>query len=137
MEKKYGKEESKKRIYATTDKSKGALKTLAEKEGYETFVVPDDIGGRFSVLTAVGLLPIAVSGISIDEIMKGAKLAEKELSEESLEKNISYQYAVIRNILQAKGNEVELLVTYEPSMVYFSEWWKPVSYTHLTLPTKA
>ena len=124
MEKKYGKEESKKRIYATTDKNKGALKTLAEKEGYETFVVPDDIGGRFSVLTAVGLLPIAVSGISIDEIMKGAKLAEKELSEESLEKNISYQYAVIRNILQAKGNEVELLVTYEPSMVYFSEWWK-------------
>lgn len=124
MEKKYGKEESKKRIYATTDKNKGALKTLAEKEGYETFVVPDDIGGRFSVLTAVGLLPIAVSGISIDEIMKGAKLAEKELSEESLEQNISYQYAVIRNILQAKGNEVELLVTYEPSMVYFSEWWK-------------
>lgn len=124
LEKKYGKEEAKSRIYATTDKARGALKTLADNEGYETFGVPDDVGGRFTVLTAVGLLPISVSGIDIDKMMEGAKLAQDELATDDLSKNISYQYAVMRNILQQKGKLIELLVTYEPSMVYFNEWWK-------------
>lgn len=124
LEEKYGKEEAKSRIYATTDRNRGALKTLADEEGYETFVVPDDVGGRFTVLTAVGLLPIAVSGIDIDKMMAGAKLAQDELSTNDLSKNIAYQYAVMRNILQQKGKLIELLVTYEPSMVYFNEWWK-------------
>lgn len=124
LEEKYGKEEAKARIYATTDKAKGALKTLADSEGYETFVVPDDVGGRFTVLTAVGLLPIAVSGINIDKMMEGAKLAQQQLSSANIEENIAYQYAVMRNILQQKGKLIEILVSYEPSMVYFNEWWK-------------
>ena len=124
LEEKYGKEGARERIYATTDKARGALKSLADDEGYETFVVPDDVGGRFTVLTAVGLLPIAVSGVDIDKIMAGAKLAQDELSIPDLSKNIAYQYAVMRNILQQKGKLIEILVSYEPSMVYFNEWWK-------------
>ncbi|WP_245174673.1 glucose-6-phosphate isomerase [Gemella sp. WT2a] len=124
LEEKYGKEAAKSRIYATTDRARGALKTLADSEGYETFVVPDDVGGRFTVLTAVGLLPIAVSGVNIDKMMEGAKLAQDQLSSDDLSTNIAYQYAVMRNILQQKGKLIELLVTYEPSMVYFNEWWK-------------
>lgn len=124
LEDKYGKENAKNRIYATTDKEKGALKTAADKEGYETFVIPDDVGGRFSVLTAVGLLPIAASGISIDDMMKGAESAMKELDEPGLSKNPAYQYAVVRNILYNKGKTVEMLINYEPHLQYFSEWWK-------------
>ncbi|MRG85203.1 glucose-6-phosphate isomerase [Salinibacillus xinjiangensis] len=124
LEDKYGKEEAKQRIFATTDKEKGALKTLATDEGYETFVIPDDVGGRFSVLTAVGLLPIAVTGVDIDEMMKGAQLATQELNENNVSSNIAYQYAAIRNILYQKGKSVELLINYEPSLQYFSEWWK-------------
>ena len=124
LEEKYGKEGAKERIFATTDRARGALKSLADDEGYETFVVPDDIGGRFTVLTAVGLLPIAVSGVDIDKMMAGAKLAQDELSTPDLSKNIAYQYAVMRNILQQKGKLIEILVSYEPSMVYFNEWWK-------------
>jgi glucose-6-phosphate isomerase len=124
MEKKYGKEEAAKRIYATTDKEKGALKKLADGEGYETFVVPDDIGGRFSVLTAVGLLPIAVSGIDIDEVMRGALEANKKYNDENLSNNEAYQYAVVRNILYNKGKKIEIMVNYEPSLHYFTEWWK-------------
>lgn len=124
LEEKYGKEEAKSRIYATTDRARGALKSLADNEGYETFVVPDNVGGRFTVLTAVGLLPIAASGINIDKMMEGAKLAQDELSTSDISKNISYQYAVMRNILQQKGKLIEILVSYEPSMVYFNEWWK-------------
>ena len=124
LEEKYGKEGAKERIFATTDKARGALKSLADDEGYETFVVPDDIGGRFTVLTAVGLLPIAVSGIDIDKMMAGAKLAQDELSSPDLSTNIAYQYAVMRNVLQQKGKLIEILVSYEPSMVYFNEWWK-------------
>lgn len=124
LEEKYGKEEAKSRIYATTDRAKGALKTLADSEGYETFVVPDDVGGRFTVLTAVGLLPIAVSGINIDKMMEGARLAQEQLANPELSENIAYQYAVMRNILQQKGKLIEILVSYEPSMVYFNEWWK-------------
>ncbi len=104
MDERYGKDEARKRIYVTTDREKGALKTIAQKENYETFIIPDDIGGRYSVLTAVGLLPIAVSGISIDEMMKGAQLAAKELISPSLSDNPSYQYAAIRNILYKKVN---------------------------------
>lgn len=124
LEKKYGKEEAKKRIYATTDKAKGALKTLADAEGYETFVVPDDVGGRFSVLTAVGLLPIAAAGIDIDEIMKGAADAREEYANPSLKENDAYKYAAVRNALYNKGKEIEILVNYEPALVYFNEWWK-------------
>ncbi|HLR67861.1 glucose-6-phosphate isomerase [Virgibacillus alimentarius] len=124
IEKKYGKEEAKKRIYATTDKRKGALKTVADKEGYETFVIPDDVGGRFSVLTAVGLLPIAVSGIKIDDMMHGAKEAMVDLAEPSLDKNPAYQYAACRNILYNKGKTIEMLINYEPHLHYFAEWWK-------------
>ncbi|MGX7087987.1 glucose-6-phosphate isomerase [Gemelliphila palaticanis] len=124
LEEKYGKEEAKSRIYATTDRARGALKTLADSEGYETFVVPDDVGGRFTVLTAVGLLPIAVSGINIDKMMEGARLAQEQLATPELSENIAYQYAVMRNILQQKGKLIEILVSYEPSMVYFNEWWK-------------
>ncbi|AME09227.1 MULTISPECIES: glucose-6-phosphate isomerase [Gemella] len=124
LEEKYGKAGAKERIFATTDRRRGALKSLADDEGYETFVVPDDVGGRFTVLTAVGLLPIAVSGIDIDKIMSGAKLAQNELATADLSKNIAYQYAVMRNILQQKGKLIEILVSYEPSMVYFNEWWK-------------
>ena len=110
--------------FATTDKSKGALKQLADNEGYETFVVPDDVGGRYSVLTAVGLLPIATAGINIESIMIGAAKARDELSSEDLEQNIAYQYATIRNILYSKGYTTEMLINYEPSMQYFNEWWK-------------
>jgi len=120
---KYGNEEAKNRIYATTDKARGALKTFADKEGYETFVIPDDVGGRFSVLTAVGLLPIAAAGIDIDEMMKGAQDAREEYKKPYAE-NICYQYAALRNILNRKGKTVELMVNYEPCLIYFSEWWK-------------
>lgn len=124
MEKKYGKEEAAKRIYATTDKAKGALKNLATEEGYETFVVPDDVGGRFSVLTAVGLLPIAVSGADIDKLMEGAASGRKAALEADFEKNGAMQYAAVRNILLRKGKTVEVLANYEPSLHYVSEWWK-------------
>jgi glucose-6-phosphate isomerase len=124
LEKKYGKEESRKRIYATTDKARGALKDLATAEGYESFVIPDDVGGRYSVLTAVGLLPIATAGIDIDEMMQGAADAEKEYSEPELANNQCYQYAAVRNALYRKGKAIEILVNYEPSLHYVSEWWK-------------
>lgn len=123
MEKKYGKEGARARIFATTDKSRGALKKLADEEGYESFVIPDDVGGRFSVLTPVGLLPIAVAGIDIEELMLGAQDAAKEFSKEFKE-NDCYKYAAIRNILNRKGKDVELLVNYEPRLHYISEWWK-------------
>lgn len=122
--KKYGKEEAKARIYATTDKNKGALRTLADEEGYETFAIPDDVGGRFSVLTAVGLLPIAVSGIDIDSLMEGAKDARAEYLTEKGEENQALVYALLRNILLKKGKEIELLVNYEPQLHYVSEWFK-------------
>ncbi len=124
LEKKYGKDEAKKRIYATTDKAKGALKNLADTEGYETFVVPDDVGGRYSVLTAVGLLPIAVCGADIDKLMEGAKDAMELYANDNLEENDCYMYAAVRNILYRKGKTVEMLVNYEPELQYFIEWWK-------------
>ena len=124
LEKKYGVEEARKRIYATTDKAKGALKTLADAEGYESFAVPDDIGGRFSVLTAVGLLPIAAAGIDIDEMMKGAADAREVYSKPSLKENEAYKYAAVRNALYNKGKVIEVLVNYEPSLHFFNEWWK-------------
>ena len=124
LEKKYGKEEAKKRIFATTDKARGALKNLADKEGYETFVVPDDVGGRFSVLTAVGLLPIAVCGADIDKLMQGAKDAKDLYSSENLEENDCYKYAAIRNLFYKNGKTVEMLVNYEPELQYLIEWWK-------------
>lgn len=124
LENKYGKEGARGRIYATTDKAKGALKTLADTEGYETFVVPDDVGGRYSVLTAVGLLPIAAAGIDIDEMMKGAADARKEYSEKDVAKNECYQYAAVRNALYNKGKNVEMMVNFEPALHYFGEWWK-------------
>ncbi len=122
--KKYGKEEAVKRIYSTTDRAKGAAKHEADVEGYETFVIPDDIGGRFTVLTAVGLLPIAVSGADIDAMMEGARDAQEAYSNPDLKENGAYQYAAIRNLLYRKGKVTELLINYEPSMQYFSEWWK-------------
>lgn len=124
LEDKYGVDEAKQRIYATTDKEKGALKKLATEEGYESFVIPDDVGGRYSVLTAVGLLPIAASGLSIDDIMDGAKKASEDLADESLDRNPAYQYAVARNCLYNKGKTIEMLVNYEPQLQYVSEWWK-------------
>ena len=124
MEKKYGKEGAAKRIYATTDKAKGSLKNLATEEGYETFVVPDDVGGRFSVLTAVGLLPIAVSGADIDKLMEGAASGRKSALELPFEENDAMKYAACRNILLRKGKAVEILCNYEPSAHYVSEWWK-------------
>ncbi|NRT90147.1 glucose-6-phosphate isomerase [Clostridium beijerinckii] len=124
LEKKYGVEEARKRIYATTDKARGALKTLADSEGYETFVVPDDVGGRFTVLTAVGLLPIAAAGIDIDEMMKGAADARTAYSVPSIKENDAYKYAAARNALYNKGASIEVLVNYEPSLHYFNEWWK-------------
>lgn len=123
LEKKYGKEQAKSRIFATTDAKKGALKKLATDEGYETFVVPDDIGGRFSVLTAVGLLPIAASGIDIDQLMKGAADAREEFKK-PFKENECYKYAAVRNILLRKGKSIELLVNYEPALHYIAEWWK-------------
>ncbi|MCI9423028.1 glucose-6-phosphate isomerase [Sporofaciens musculi] len=124
LEKKYGKDGAAKRIYATTDKARGALKNLATEEGYETFVVPDDVGGRFSVLTAVGLLPIAVSGADIDKLMEGAADAREHALNDSYEENDAVTYAAIRNILLRKGKAVEILANYEPSLHYVSEWWK-------------
>ena len=124
LEKKYGKEEAAKRIYATTDKARGALKNLATEEGYESFVVPDDVGGRFSVLTAVGLLPIAVSGADIEKLMEGAAAGRELALNKPFEDNDALQYAAIRNILHRKGKSVEVLANYEPSLHYVSEWWK-------------
>lgn len=124
LEKKYGKEGAAARIYATTDKEKGALKNLATEEGYETFVVPDDVGGRFSVLTAVGLLPIAVSGAEIDKLMEGAAEGRKLALEQTFGENDALQYAAVRNILLRKGKSVEVLADYEPSLHYVAEWWK-------------
>lgn len=121
---KYGKEEAGRRIYATTDRAKGALKNLANEEGYESFVVPDDVGGRFSVLTAVGLLPIAVSGADIDKLMEGAASGRKKALEAPYEENGALLYAAIRNILHRKGKQVEIVANYEPSLHYVSEWWK-------------
>ncbi len=124
MEKKYGKEECKTRIIATTDKARGTLKELATKEGYETFVIPDDIGGRYSVTTAVGLLPLAIMGIDVKELMAGFKQAFEDLADADLNKNTAYQYAVARRILQNQGKDAEMLVTYEPQMTMVGEWWK-------------
>ena len=124
LENKYGVKEARKRIYVTTDKEKGALKELAKQEEYETFVIPDNVGGRYSVLTAVGLLPIATAGIDIDKLMQGAKFAEEKYSDKSLKYNECYKYAVIRNILYEKEKNIEILVTYEPKMHYMIEWWK-------------
>ena len=122
--KKYGEEAAKERIYATTDRARGALKTEADAEGYETFVIPDDVGGRFSVLTPVGLLPIAVSGANIDDLMQGAADARTAYSNPDLKVNEAYQYAALRNILYRKGYTTEILENYEPTLTYFSEWWK-------------
>lgn len=124
LEKKYGKEEAAKRIYATTDKARGSLKNLANAEGYESFVVPDDVGGRFSVLTAVGLLPIAVSGADIDQLMQGAASARERALSASFEENDALKYAAVRNVLLKKGKNIEILANYEPSVHYVSEWWK-------------
>lgn len=124
LENKYGIDEARSRIYATTDKAKGALKTLAENEGYEQFVVPDNVGGRYSVLTAVGLLPIAVAGIDIDKLMLGAKTAQDRYDDPNVKYNECYKYAVVRNILYKLYKNTEILVNYEPKMHYFTEWWK-------------
>ena len=124
MEKKYGKEEAAKRIYATTDKARGSLKSLATEEGYETFVVPDDVGGRFSVLTAVGLLPIAVSGADIDKLMEGAAAGRELALNSAFEDNDALKYAALRNIMLRKGKAIEILSNYEPAVHYVSEWWK-------------
>lgn len=125
--KKYGQEEANKRIYATTDKVKGAVKVEADANNWETFVVPDNVGGRFSVLTAVGLLPIAASGADITALMEGANAARKELSSDKLSENIAYQYAAVRNVLYRKGYVTEILANYEPSLQYFGEWWKQLA----------
>ena len=124
LERKYGKEEAARRIYATTDKARGALKHLADEEGYETFVVPDDVGGRFSVLTAVGLLPIAASGADIDQLMQGAASGRELALNSPFAENDAMLYAAVRNILHRKGKSVEILANYEPSLHYVSEWWK-------------
>ena len=124
LENKYGIEEARSRIYVTTDKERGALKTLADNEGYEQFVIPDNIGGRYSVLTAVGLLPIATAGIDIDKLMLGAQNAQQRYNDPDLKYNECYQYAVIRNILYKLYKNTEILVNYEPKMHYFTEWWK-------------
>ncbi len=124
MENKYSLKEARSRIYVTTDANKGALKELAKKEKYTTFVIPDNVGGRYSVLTAVGLLPIAVAGININELMEGARIAQDRYSDDNLKYNECYKYAVIRNILYEKEKNTEILVSYEPKMHYFIEWWK-------------
>ncbi|MCR6095302.1 glucose-6-phosphate isomerase [Salipaludibacillus agaradhaerens] len=124
VEKKYGVEEARKRIYATTDKAKGALKKLAMEEGYESFIIPDDVGGRFSIFTAVGLLPIAAAGLNIETMMKGAAEAREDFSTPDLAKNAAYQYAAVRNALYNKGKTIELMVNYEPALHFTSEWWK-------------
>ncbi|WP_307975806.1 glucose-6-phosphate isomerase [uncultured Streptococcus sp.] len=125
--KKYGQEEANKRIYATTDKVKGAVKVEADANGWETFVVPDNVGGRFSVLTPVGLLPIAASGADITKLMEGANAARKELTSDKISENIAYQYAAVRNVLYRKGYVTEILANYEPSLQYFGEWWKQLA----------
>lgn len=125
--KKYGQEEANKRIYATTDKVKGAVKVEADANNWETFVVPDNVGGRFSVLTAVGLLPIAASGADITALMEGANAARKDLSSDKISENIAYQYAAVRNVLYRKGYITEILANYEPSLQYFGEWWKQLA----------
>ena len=124
IEKKYGKEGAAKRIYSTTDKARGALKTLSDEEGYECFVIPDDVGGRFSVLTAVGLLPIAVSGADIDKLMEGAAHFRETCLNKDYAENPALLYAAVRNILYRKGKSVEILANYEPSLHFISEWWK-------------
>ena len=124
LENKYSLKEARERIYVTTDKKIGALKELAKKEKYTTFVIPDNVGGRYSVLTAVGLLPIATAGINIDELMAGARFAQDRYSDENLKYNECYKYAVLRNMLYEKEKNIELLITYEPKMHYFTEWWK-------------
>ena len=124
LEKKYGKEGAKERIFCTTDKAKGTLKELADKEGYETFVVPDNVGGRYSVLTAVGLLPIAVSGADIDALMAGAKAAQDAFTDPDINNNDCYKYAAIRNLLYRKGKAIEILVSYEPAFTLMNEWFK-------------
>ena len=124
LEEKYGKEEALKRTYVTTDKAKGALKTVADEEGMETFVIPDDVGGRYSVLTAVGLLPIAASGLDIEAMMQGAGAAREDFGKSELSENAAYQYAAVRNVLYNKGKTVEMLINYEPALQYFAEWWK-------------
>lgn len=124
LENKYGVKEARKRIYVTTDAEKGALKQLAQEEGYETFVIPNNIGGRYSVLTAVGLLPIGAAGIDIDKLMEGAKFAWEKYSDKNLKYNDCYKYAVLRNIFYREDKNIELLVTYEPKLHYFIEWWK-------------
>lgn len=124
LEDKYGKKESNERVYVTTDAKKGALKRLAEQEGYETFVIPDNVGGRYSVLTAVGLLPIAVAGFDIDGLMKGAGDCLRDAREKKGRENLCLTYAAIRNVLYNKGKNVEILVSYEPSLSYLSEWYK-------------
>ncbi len=124
LEEKYGKDGARERIFVTTDKSRGTLKEFSDASGYETFVVPDNVGGRYSVLTACGLLPIAVAGINIDEIMNGAARAAKELSVCDVDKNDAYRYAVIRNILYKRGKSTEIMACYEPSFQYMNEWWK-------------
>ncbi len=124
LETKYGVEEARKRIYVTTDKARGALKTLANEEKYETFIIPDNVGGRFSVLTAVGLLPIATAGIDIDKLMKGAKNAQDKYADPDLKYNDCYKYAVARNLLYNSGKTIEILANYEPKLHYFTEWWK-------------
>ena len=124
LENKYGIDEARSRIYVTTDKEKGALKKLSEEEGYETFIIPDNVGGRFSVLTPVGLLPIAVAGIDIEKLMKGAKLAQDNFNDENLKYNECYQYAVIRNVLYKEGKTTEVFANYEPKMHYMTEWLK-------------
>ena len=124
LENKYGIDEARSRIYVTTDKEKGALKTLADNEGYEKFVIPDNVGGRYSVLTAVGLLPIATAGIDIDKLMQGAQNAQERYDDPNLKYNECYKYAVTRNILYKLYKNTEILVNYEPKMHYFTEWWK-------------
>ena len=124
MENKYSLKEARKRIYVTTDANKGALKELAEKEKYTTFIIPDNVGGRYSVLTPVGLLPIATAGVDIDELMEGARIAQDRYADKNLKYNECYKYAVLRNLLYGKEKYIELLVTYEPKMHYFIEWWK-------------
>ncbi len=124
LENKYGIEEARSRIYVTTDKKRGALKTLADNEGYEKFVIPDNVGGRYSVLTAVGLLPIATAGIDIEKLMRGAKIAQDKYSDSNIKYNDCYKYAVTRNLLYKLYKNTEILVNYEPKMHYFTEWWK-------------
>lgn len=124
LEEKYGKEGAKERIFCTTDKARGTLKELADREGYETFVVPDDVGGRYSVLTAVGLLPMAVAGVDLDSVMKGAQDAKKAFDKESLFENDCYKYAAYRNILYRKGKAIEIMVSYEPRFTMMNEWYK-------------